>query len=570
MPARRSERACRTAAAQIEGATRKAAARPPATEVSAQQVDVQRLGNQGAQRALRRAAAPATQGAAHSGHSLQLGDPGNPLERDADRVADQVTGSRGTSLAASAAAAAPQIQRVSGAGSSAAQSEGSVPASVQQVLAGGGQPLAPALQADMGQRFGRDFSAVRVHQGPLEARSARDINAHAYTAGQHVVFGEGRFAPHTPRGRHLLAHELAHTVQQSATPSLQARLIQRDFAIAPTVPAPAEVVLTEAQMRSALQFDQVVFTDAAEIEVVRDVLGISRLPAVVDEAFVNAVLRYQGQFGLTQDGKLGPRTAEQLSQEITAEADYLGQPVTGGPLRRAARRLLLRSMTSRTLGRITHQGFVGPDDDNLEGAVTVREGDTADAAHTNAISLEYTGENSDRVEWLQFLNLQMFATPPAGARVFNTGVVGTTGGDVTWSDATTTNWAVDSDPADPSPLYSVTSASTRAAARRIAMLDQPGGPAGLPIAQAFTAPGALADGATRVTLRMRFDSYVIRNNRARYHVAWTATTYNIMAGTSSAIDYAQGAAGVVTGPARCASHRAVGRVPGQRHSLNTP
>ena len=342
-----------------------------------------------------------------------------------------------------------------------------------------------------------------------------------------------------------MAHELAHTIQQAGEPSLQARLIQRDFAIAPTVPNPAEIVLTEAQMRSAQQLNQVMFTDPAEIEVMRDVLGIAGIPAVVDEAFVNAVVRYQGSYGLTQDGKLGPRTADRLAQEITAEADFLGQPLTGTPLRRAARRLHLRSMTSRRLGRMTHQGFVGTDDDNPQGAVTVRMGDQ-EAGNTNMISLEYTGENSDRVDWLQFINMQMFATPPAGGRVFNTGAVATTGGNVVWSDAATTHWFVDAVPGAASPLYNVSGfLSARAAARRIAMFDEPGGASGLPVAQAFTAAGAAA-GATRVTMRMRFDSYVIRNNHARYRVSWTATTtYDTAAGTSSNIVYAQGAADVV-------------------------
>lgn len=280
---------------------------------------------------------------------------------------------------------------------------------------------------------------------------------------------------------------------------------------------------------------------------IRDVLGISKTPAVADEDFANAVVRYQSSFGLTPDGMLGRATAERLAQEITAEADFLGEPPTGTPLRRAARRLELRSMTSRTRGTPGHQGFVGTDDDNPEGAVTVRLGDIEGAAN-NAISLEYTGGNASSVNWLQFINMQMFATPPASARVFNTGSVGTTGGPVTWSNATTTNWFVDAVPGG-SPLYNTSGGlNTRAAGRRLAMFDQPGGPSGLPTAQAFTSAAGPAAGATRVTMRMRFDAYVIRNNRARYHVRWTATTtYDTAAGTSSDIVYSLGDAGPVTG-----------------------
>jgi hypothetical protein len=67
----------------------------------------------------------------------------------------------------------------------------------------------------MEQRFGQDFSAVRVHSGAVAEQSALEANAYAYTAGHHIVFGAKRFAPGTHEGRRLLAHELTHVVQQS-------------------------------------------------------------------------------------------------------------------------------------------------------------------------------------------------------------------------------------------------------------------------------------------------------------------------------------------------------------------
>ncbi|MGH8630774.1 MAG: eCIS core domain-containing protein [Burkholderiales bacterium] len=67
----------------------------------------------------------------------------------------------------------------------------------------------------MEQRFGHDFSRVRVHTGSGPAQSARDMNAHAYTVGHNIVFGGDQFAPDTSAGLHLLAHELTHVVQQS-------------------------------------------------------------------------------------------------------------------------------------------------------------------------------------------------------------------------------------------------------------------------------------------------------------------------------------------------------------------
>ncbi len=66
----------------------------------------------------------------------------------------------------------------------------------------------------MEPRFGHDFSRVRVHSDAAAAESARDVNARAYTVGRDIVFGEGDYALGTNDGQRLLAHELAHVVQQ--------------------------------------------------------------------------------------------------------------------------------------------------------------------------------------------------------------------------------------------------------------------------------------------------------------------------------------------------------------------
>lgn len=71
-----------------------------------------------------------------------------------------------------------------------------------------------AVQKDMGQRFGYDFSMVRVHSGPAAEQSTQEVNANAFTVGNDIVFGKGRFAPGTHEGRRLLVHELTHVVQQ--------------------------------------------------------------------------------------------------------------------------------------------------------------------------------------------------------------------------------------------------------------------------------------------------------------------------------------------------------------------
>jgi len=149
---------------------------------------------------------------------LSIGATDDPLELEADRVADQV-------LAAPAHPAVngtpPRIQRFSD--HSNVQMD-AAPASVDRALSSLGRPLEPALLQDMGQRFGHDFASVRVHTDAAAEQSARDVNAYAFTVGRNIVFGAGQFVPGTQEGRRLLAHELTHVIQQrsaSATSVIQ-------------------------------------------------------------------------------------------------------------------------------------------------------------------------------------------------------------------------------------------------------------------------------------------------------------------------------------------------------------
>ncbi|HEX2873662.1 MAG TPA: DUF4157 domain-containing protein [Polyangiaceae bacterium] len=83
------------------------------------------------------------------------------------------------------------------------------------VPSGGGRPLGAEVRGFMEQRFGRNFADVRVHTGPAAEQSAERLGARAYTVGRDIVFNRGEYQPRAEAGRHLLAHELAHTVQQA-------------------------------------------------------------------------------------------------------------------------------------------------------------------------------------------------------------------------------------------------------------------------------------------------------------------------------------------------------------------
>lgn len=92
------------------------------------------------------------------------------------------------------------------------------PPIVHDVLNSSGRPLDAGTRAFMEPRLGHDFGQVRVHTDARAAESARAVGALAYTVGRDVVFGAGQYAPGTMAGRKLLAHELAHVVQQDGSP----------------------------------------------------------------------------------------------------------------------------------------------------------------------------------------------------------------------------------------------------------------------------------------------------------------------------------------------------------------
>jgi Zn-dependent peptidase ImmA (M78 family) len=96
------------------------------------------------------------------------------------------------------------------------------PPIVHDVLRSSGQPLDRATRAFFEPRFGFNLDGVRVHTDAQAAHSADAVHAHAYTVGQHVVFGQSQFSPESTSGRLLLAHELTHVVQQSkGSPGVQ-------------------------------------------------------------------------------------------------------------------------------------------------------------------------------------------------------------------------------------------------------------------------------------------------------------------------------------------------------------
>ena len=101
---------------------------------------------------------------------------------------------------------------------------------------GGGEPLPGPVRSYFEPRFGRDLGRVRVHTDREAGRLARDLNALAFTRGSHVYFAPGRYAPGTAAGSHLLAHELAHTLQPPGDATSVLGRVRRRAAQAPARP----------------------------------------------------------------------------------------------------------------------------------------------------------------------------------------------------------------------------------------------------------------------------------------------------------------------------------------------
>jgi hypothetical protein len=144
--------------------------------------------------------------------ALAIGAADDPLEREADQVAERVMRMEvpGETPMPRALSNGPMVAS-SGRGSAAGDE---APPSVHAALISPGQPLAPSERAFFEPRFGQDFSDVRVHTDGQAQQSARDVQALAYTVGTHLVFAASRYAPESTGGQRLLAHELTHVLQQ--------------------------------------------------------------------------------------------------------------------------------------------------------------------------------------------------------------------------------------------------------------------------------------------------------------------------------------------------------------------
>ena len=146
----------------------------------------------------------------HLQAKLTVSQPNDEYEREAERVAEQVTRPSGARPATDDREGGEVSRTASSRGSTV---DGEAGERIES-LEGGGKPLSSSTRSFFEPRFGRDFGEVCVHADAEADRAARSIDAEAFTYGTDMVFRRGAYDPGSKDGKRLLAHELTHVVQQ--------------------------------------------------------------------------------------------------------------------------------------------------------------------------------------------------------------------------------------------------------------------------------------------------------------------------------------------------------------------
>ncbi|MGH7391498.1 MAG: DUF4157 domain-containing protein [Candidatus Rokuibacteriota bacterium] len=219
---------------------------------------------------------------------LSVGSADDPYERQADHIADQVMRGGPVDVGGMASLAAggrvqracpsceeelaysarldkkcPRCERAIRRKETCADAPDVTP-DLEHELGGlraeGGRPLPGSLRTSLETRLGFDLGDVRLHTGGRAADTARALDARAFTLGRDVVFGAGQYAPDTANGQRLIAHELAHTIQQGA---VGAALAPASRAVGDAAPHAVDV---GARPGSPRHIQRVSFGEAVELD----------------------------------------------------------------------------------------------------------------------------------------------------------------------------------------------------------------------------------------------------------------------------------------------------------------
>ena len=378
--------------------------------------------------------------------------------------------------------------------------------SVRQTLSGNGRPLDPGTRQEAEQRFGHDFSSVRIYSGANAARSTHDIGAAAYTHGNKIVFGPGYYQPNTSAGKHLLAHELAHVIQQRRAGTQS--------------PSPARNSSLE---RNADNAASCYSSTSGPVNVQGSAaIGVSRTPRSLNRSLIPGMMR-----------------DDELQTEITEIQLWLlmnpASSTTRTDLQNALATLQAEAnnrITSTTSGTVAHTGTIGSG--ASRGTIEARTNETVTsgggASLGNLIAISYSGANAQSARWLQFVWFEMTAVTPAGSVhvAGNMPIAGQAPKPFTTTPATP-NWSIDS-VSQSTPFYIYAGGVGIRNATTQAMFDRPGGAS---TAGLFGQVLGRLPSATSATFTAHFSTYLVINNVVKYVVPWTAATTATVSGTGA-------------------------------------
>ena len=168
---------------------------------------------------------------------LQIGSPDDPLEKEADDMAEKVMRMPETNLIQRKCSECEEKEKINRKPLSSEISPFIQAKSINNSVAssdvtnqinssrGKGSPLSSGTKGFMESRFGNDFSEVRIHTDSKANDLSTNLNAKAFTVGNDIFFNSGQYEPESGTGRRLLAHELTHVIQQNQSP----QKIQREI-----------------------------------------------------------------------------------------------------------------------------------------------------------------------------------------------------------------------------------------------------------------------------------------------------------------------------------------------------
>lgn len=243
-------------------------------------------------------------------------------------------------------------------------------------LQGRGEPLPDQTRGFMEDRIGADFSDVRIHRDASSAELSRDLNARAFTVGNNIAFNSGEYNPDSSSGKHLLAHELTHTVQQGAAGQLERKpLVQREADTQTTEetdePTPEEKAAAQAKAQAALAAAGGVKTDAIGKTAASQGQATAEQAAGEAPKALSAASLAQG--GIQETGK---KALEQQSAEQAAAQGAAGAAAkTAADEKANAARQAAQTTPQQPVESIgvQEQAPPAPTGENLEGATATAQ-----------------------------------------------------------------------------------------------------------------------------------------------------------------------------------------------------